>query len=109
MKEKTGEMMTAGPQPKHLPVQYMGQPGQRMPVVGMCVGEGPDDGIKCNAILNMEVFVHVFIVIIIDKIKPLHLPVSSSRDKYEQQGNEKERNLMALKISCFISQDCYSL
>ena len=84
-------MMPAGPQPENLTVQHMGQPRQRMPVVGIRVGESPDDGIECNTVLNMGIFVHVFIVVIIDKIKSLHLPVRSCGDKDEQQGDNNER------------------
>ena len=81
MNEKTGEMMPAGSQPEHLTVQHMGHPRQGMPVAGMGGGKGPCDGIGRYAVLHMRVVIYVIIVVIINKIKFLHLPINRRRNK----------------------------
>ena len=46
VEQDVGEMMAAGLQSVKLAVQHVGNPGQRMPVGGMDVGERPDDPLK---------------------------------------------------------------
>ena len=68
VKEDIGEMMSARIQTIKLTVQHMGNPGQRMPVGGMEMGEGPDDSLDRQTARDLRILIDIVAVIKIDEL-----------------------------------------
>ena len=83
--------MAAGPLPEDLPVQRMRDPGQRVPVGGMEVGEGPGDGLHRQSLLHVVVFANVRVVVGADELMAGRLAENQKRGQGQQArdgGNE---------------------
>ena len=91
VEQDIGQMMAAGAQSVKLAVQHMGNPGQRMPVGGMDVGERPDDPLERQSPGDFRVIIHVIVVVVIDKVVPQRLPENGKRDRRQKKADAGDR------------------
>src|ERR1035437_7914236 len=89
MKENVGEVMAPGPQTEELAVQDMRQPGQRMPVGGVCAVKSPADALPRQAALDVTVFSDVKVVIIINEAVAQGREESAEHDQKEKGAEDR--------------------
>ena len=70
-----------------LHVEQMGEPRERMPVVGMVGREGPDDGTAGQAMLDMRIIVDVVVVVVVDERMAERL-TEDHRDAEQKQADD---------------------
>ena len=63
MQQETGQMVSAGPGAEELAVQHVRKPGEGVPIGRMAAGQRPGDPLGRQAVSDMEVLIHVFVVV----------------------------------------------
>jgi len=74
------DMIPSGMETVKFIIEHQGQPGQGMPEFRVGGAEGPDNALRRDAGLNIEIFRNVDKIIEINKSKVLDLPVNSESD-----------------------------
>ena len=90
VKQDVGEMMSARVQTVKLTVQHMGKPGQGMPVVGMGLGECPDDSFERQASGDLSVLEDILAVIKIDELVPKRLAEDQPGDRGKKEADPED-------------------
>ena len=89
MQEHIGDVVPSGPQSVELTVQQMRQPGQRMPIRAMFVGEDPGDAGERQPVGHLGILSNVHIVIIVDEFMAGGL---AEDQRHGQQQENTSRN-----------------
>ena len=69
----------------------MGNPGQRVPVGGVDLGKRPDNPLERQSPGNFRVFIHVIIVVVIDKVMPQRLAEDQPCDHRQKNADRENR------------------
>src|SRR5205085_8425742 len=70
MQQHVRQMMSPRLETIKLTIQHVRNSGQRMPVVGMHMGEGPLNPVNGETIRDPWIFVNVLIVVVVDELVP---------------------------------------
>ena len=89
VKEDIGQMMPGGMQSVQLAVEHVGNPSQRMPVIGMKMGERPDDSPEAQPVGNHRILINILVVIHLDEIEPQGLPENRKGNRGERQADRR--------------------
>jgi hypothetical protein len=82
-------MRATGVQAEDLAVQHMGKPGERMPIIGLAVNEGPFHAGPSQALEDGGVVVDVVVVVIGDELVIMGGPIDGQRDGNEERTGEE--------------------
>src|SRR5215831_1373959 len=85
MEKDVGEVVATGAAAEELNVQRVRHPGQRMPVSGVKVLEGPFCRVVVYTAVNVRVVDHVHMVVGVNEGVLSHRPVQSQRDRSQQE------------------------
>ena len=83
VQQDIGQVMPACPATVTLPVEHVGQRGERVPVAGMEMSEGPDHGVGRPSPRDVAVIVNVEAIIVIDESIPERLAEDSGHGQYD--------------------------
>src|SRR5579872_5453415 len=67
MQQNIREVMTSGIHSVELAIQGVGEPSKWMPVVGLCRGQGPSEGLPSDSRPCVEVVGNIGIIVVADK------------------------------------------
>src|SRR6185312_2696247 len=81
--------MPARVQSVKLTIEHVGEPGERMPVVGITLSEGPTDSGKTKTPADLQVLINIGVVIIIYKIMADGITEDSPRDDHQEEANSR--------------------
>ena len=97
--------MPAGVQPEDLTIQHMREPGKRVPITLVDIGEGPDNAGASQAGADPWVFVSVPGIVEVNEAVMAHSAEDNPADDCQGQANGKReiaarRKLQSARISC---------
>ena len=72
---------------EQLAVKHVRHRGERMPVVGMNVGERPNDILPIEPGLNPRILAYINAVVVIHELVPERLPKNRKRDCDQREAN----------------------
>ena len=94
MEREIDEVKCGGVVPENAVVNQMGNPGDRMPIVGMNRRETPLDAPEADAVLDRGVFRHVFIVVVLDIPEFADVEIGEhDREKHDDEAGGENRTL----------------
>jgi hypothetical protein len=77
----------------YLDIKHVGEPGERMPVGGVVMGECPDDVLKVEPRVHIGISKDVVIIVVIDKAIELYPPECSEGDRRKEDHAENGPNI----------------
>lgn len=80
-------MMRTGIDPEQLTIEHVRNRRERMPVLGMDMGEGPPDPMPAQPRTHVGVVVNVKRIVVVDKLMMERLPEHRPRDRDEKNPN----------------------
>ena len=85
MQHDIGEMMAAGPiHAEKLAVEHVREPGERVPIGGADLREGPDDSPGGDAGRDEGILAHVFVVVDVHEVVPQRLAEDQRNGQHEK-------------------------
>ena len=80
-------VVPARPGTEELPVEHMGEPGERVPEIGIEVREGPADALGGDPGPHVGIFVYIERIVEVDKIEAHHGGIDRQRCRGKNQAN----------------------
>ena len=87
MQQHVRQMMSPRPETVEFAIQHVRNRGQRMPVVGMHMREGPLHPVESKAARDPWIFVHVLVIIVVDELVPEGLAEDDPDNSHKEETN----------------------
>ena len=87
--ENIDQVMPARAHSEELAIQHVGKRGERNPIVGLRVREGPADSLDGQTFAHYRILVNILLVIVIDERELRRLPEDDQNGQHEENADAR--------------------